>query len=71
MYKIEQVLGEDILLRYKEIKIELEKALEYSSGEWSAAQIVTKTISEPHLFHIWEISKDGSIVGIGSTRVLQ
>jgi len=71
MYKIEQVLGEDILLRYKEIKIELEKALKYSSGEWSASQIVTKTISEPHLFHIWEISKDGSIVAIGSTRVLQ
>tara|TARA_B100000953_G_scaffold268924_1_gene238403 strand:+ start:857 stop:1297 length:441 start_codon:yes stop_codon:yes gene_type:complete len=71
MYKIEQVLGEDILLRYKEIKIELERALKHSSGEWTSSQIVARTISEPHLFQIWEILKDNSVIGIGSTRVMQ
>ena len=71
MYKIEQVLGEDILLRYKEIKIELERALKYSSGEWTPSQIVIRAISEPHLFQIWEILEDDSVIGIGSTRVMQ
>jgi len=33
MIKIRQIEGEDILLRYKDIKEELDKALEYSSGE--------------------------------------
>ena len=71
MYKIEQVLGEAILLRYKEIKIELERALKYSSGEWTPSQIVTRAISEPHLFQIWEILEDDSVIGIGATRVMQ
>ena len=71
MYKIEQVLGEDILLRYQKIKIELERALEHSSGEWTAAQIAAKAISEPHLFQLWEILKDSSPIAISSTRVLQ
>jgi len=71
MYKIEQVVGEDILLRYQKIKIELDKALEYSSGEWTAAQVVQCAIREPVMFHIWEILKDNLPVAIGATRVIQ
>ena len=37
MLRVKQIEGEDILLRYKEIKEELDKALEHSSGEWTAA----------------------------------
>ena len=53
MYEIKQVMGEDILIRYSDLKKELERALEHSSGEWTAAQIAAKAISEPHLFQIW------------------
>jgi hypothetical protein len=71
MYTIEQVVGEDILLRYKDIKTELDRALEHSSGEWTAAQIVEGTIREPNMFHIWEVLKDNLPVAIGATRVIQ
>ena len=70
MYEIKQVEGEDILIRYNELKKEMNKALEHSSGEWTAAQIVAKAISEPHMFQVWEILKDGYPIAIGSTRVL-
>jgi hypothetical protein len=71
MYTIQQVVGEDILLRYQKIKIELEKALDYSSGEWTAAQIVESAIREPVMFHIWEVLKDNLPVATGATRVIQ
>ena len=71
MYEIKQVMGEDILIRYSDLKKELERALEHSSGEWTAAQIAAKAISEPHLFQLWEIPKDSSPIAISSTRVLQ
>jgi len=71
MYKIEQVVGEDILLRYQKIKIELERALEHSSGEWTAVQIVESAIREPAMFHIWEVLKDNLPIAIASTRVIE
>jgi hypothetical protein len=70
MYEIKQVMGEDILIRYSDLKKELERALEHSSGEWTAAQIAAKAISEPHMFQIWEIQKDNHWIGIASTRVM-
>ena len=70
MLRVKQIEGEDILLRYKEIKEELDKALEHSSGEWTAAQIVSKAISEPNFFQVWEIQKGNHWIGIASTRVL-
>ena len=69
MYSIKQIVGEDILTRYNEIKVELDKALEYSDGEWTAAQIVAKAISEPGMFHLWELTRDGEPIVIGSTRI--
>ena len=71
MYEIKQVMGEDILIRYNDLKKELERALEHSSGEWTAVQIAAKAISEPHLFQLWEILKDSSPIAISSTRVMQ
>ena len=70
MLRIKQIEGEDILLRYNDIKEEFDKALEHSSGEWTAAQIAAKAISEPHMFQIWEIQKDNHWIGIASTRVM-
>ena len=71
MYKIKQIEGEDILLRYNNIKIELERALEHSSGEWTAVQIVESAIREPAMFHIWEVLEDNLPVAIASTRVIE
>jgi hypothetical protein len=70
MYTIKQVVGEDILIRYNNLKVQINAALEYSSGEWTAAQIVARAISEPDMFHIWEVLKDGSPIAIGTTRVI-
>ena len=67
---IRQIKGEDILLRYNDIKEEFDKALEHSSGEWTAAQITSKAVSEPHMFQIWEVQKGNHWIGIASTRVM-
>ncbi len=67
---IRQIEGEDILLRYNDIKEEFDKALEHSSGEWTAAQITSKAVSEPHMFQIWEVQKGNHWIGIASTRVM-
>jgi len=71
MIKIKQIKGEDILLRYNDIKVELEKALEYSSGEWTSAQIVQSAISDPAMFHIWEVQRGNNWIAIASSRVIQ
>ena len=71
MYTIEQIVGEDILLRYQDIKEEIEKALDYSSGEWTAVQVVQSAIKEPAMFHIWEVLKDNIPIAISATRVVQ
>ncbi len=70
MYEIKQIVGEDILIRYNDLKVEIDKALEHSNGEWTATQIVEMAIKESQIFHIWEIIKDGSPVAIGTTRVI-
>jgi hypothetical protein len=71
MYKIQRIVGEDLLLNYKVIKTELEKALKYSDGERSAAQIILNSVSQPQIYQIWQISNDGKGVALGSTRVVQ
>lgn len=71
MYEIKQIEGEDILLRYNNIKIELERALEHSSGEWTAVQVVQNAIANPAMFHIWEILEDNLPIAIASTRVIE
>ena len=71
MYTIQRIVGEDLLLNYKVIKTELEKALKYSDGERSAAQIILNSISQPQIYQIWQISNDGKGVALGSTRVVQ
>jgi len=71
MINIKQIEGEEILLRYSDIKEEIEKALEYSSGEWTAHQIVQHAIADPRMFQIWEIQKGNHWVAIAATRVVQ
>ena len=71
MIRIKQIKGEDILLRYNDIKVELEKALEYSSGEWTSAQIVQSAISDPAMFQIWEVQRGNNWIAIASSRVIQ
>jgi len=70
MYEIKQIEGEDILIRYNELKIEIDKALEHSDGEWTAAQIVEAAIKDPTMYHLWEILMDGSPVAIATTRII-
>ena len=71
MYTIQRIVGEDILLNYKAIKTKLEKALEYSDGDRSAAQIILNSVSQPQIYQIWQVYKDGKGVALGSTRVVQ
>ena len=70
MYEIKQIVGEDVLTRYKEIKIGINKAMEHSSGEWTAVEIVEHVIADPNLFQVWDILKDGTSIAISTTRVL-
>ena len=71
MYGIERITGENLLLNYKIIKTKLEKALEYSDGDRSAAQIILNSVSQPQIYQIWQIFNDGKGVALGSTRVVQ
>ena len=70
MYEIKQIEGEDILIRYNNLKHEISRALEHSDGEWTAAQIVEAAIKEPAMYHLWEILMDGSPVAIATTRII-
>ena len=71
MYTIQRIVGENLLLNYQTIKTELEKALEYSDGERSAAQIILNSVSQPQIYQIWQISNEGKGVALGSTRVVK
>ena len=71
MYKIQRILGENLLLNYQTIKTELEKALEYSDGDRNAAQIILDSISNPQIYQIWGVYKDSNRVALGSTRVVK
>ena len=68
---ITQVVGEDILLKYNELKPQIETALAHSSGEWTTQQIIQGAISDPQNFHVWEIFDDGELVAISTTRYIQ
>ena len=71
MYEIKQIVGEDVLTRYKEIKIGIDKALDHSSGEWTAAEMSRHVRAEPHLLQVWEVLKDNKAIAYSKTRVLQ
>ena len=71
MYKIDRIVGEDLLNNFQAIKQKLETALEYSDGERSAAQIILDSVTNPGIYQIWNISKDDQGVALGSTRVVQ
>ncbi len=71
MYKIDRIVGEDLLNNFPAIKQQLETALEYSDGERSAAQIILDSVTNPGIYQIWNISKDDQGVALGSTRVVQ
>ena len=71
MYTIQRILGENLLLNYQTIKTELEKALECSDGDRNASQIILDSISNPQIYQIWQIFKEGKGVALGSTRVVQ
>lgn len=70
MYEIKQIENEDILIRYNELSVEIDRALEHSDGEWTAAQIVEHAIKEPTMYHLWEVLMDGSPVAIATTRII-
>lgn len=70
MYEINRIEGEEILLRYAEIKREVERALDHSDGEWNAEQIITSAITHPLEFQIFEAKVDGVLKAIASTRVI-
>ena len=47
------------------------KELEYSDGDRNATQIILDSISNPQIYQIWQIFKEGKGVALGSTRVGQ
>lgn len=72
MYTIKQILDEDLLSRFDEIKTKIDKALVYSDGEWTSYQIVKQAIANPGLFQVWDIiDKRGQSVAIATTRFLE
>ena len=72
MYNIKQILDEDLLSRFDEIKTKIDKALVYSDGEWTSYQIVKQAIANPGLFQVWDIiDKRGQSVAIATTRFLE
>jgi len=70
MVGIRQLKSEEIFLRYKELKTEIDKALFYSDGEWTSQQIIEAAVKEPLMFHVWEVLINDKLVAIGTTRVI-
>ena len=70
-YEIRRLPIEEALERYTEFKEHIHGALKYSSGEWTAVQIMQSVITEPAMFQIWEILKDNCPVAFGTTKYLQ
>jgi hypothetical protein len=72
VYTIKQILDEELLSRFDEIKTKIDKALVYSDGEWTSYQIVKQAIANPGLFQVWDIiDKRGQSVAIATTRFLE
>jgi len=72
VYTIKQILDEELLSRFDEIKTKIDKALVYSDGEWTSYQIVKQAIANPGLFQVWDIiDKTGQSVAIATTRFLE
>lgn len=69
-YTIKQILGEDILLRYKELAEGIDKAIEYTDGEWTSIQLIEACIKQPSLFHVWEVVKGDEVLAIATTRII-
>jgi len=72
VYTIKQILDEELLSRFDEIKTKIDKALVYSDGEWTSYQIVKQAIANPGLFQVWDIiDKQNKSVAIATTRFLE
>ncbi len=70
MYEIKQIIGEDLLIRYEELRGKIDIALKHSNGEWTALQLVSNAISDPTNFHVWDVLDDGTSVAISTTRFI-
>ena len=68
---IKMLTSEEILEQYSDIKPEIDKALEHSSGEWTSTQIITACISDPKAFHIWYVYDGKERIARASTRFIQ
>ena len=72
MYTIKRIEDEELLSRFDEIKGNINKALIYRDGEWTAYQIVQQAIANPGLFQVWDIlGKHCKSVAIATTRFLE
>ena len=69
-YEIVILPVEDILSRYAYLKEQIDKALDYSSGEWTTLQVIQNCIAQPNTFHIWEVTEKGKTAVIGVTRMI-
>jgi len=69
--KIVMLTVEEILKNYAEIAPQLDKALVYSSGEWTTTQVIQGAISDPVNMHIWDVFDDGEKVATASTRLIK
>ena len=69
-YDIIRLDMEDVLSRYNLIKVSIDRALSYSSGEWTTSQIIRNCIADPSYYQIWEVVENGETQGFGSTRVI-
>ena len=70
MYEIKQITGEDLLIRYEELRGNIDIALKHSNGEWTALQLVSNAISDPNIFHVWDILEDGISIAVSTTRFI-
>ena len=68
---IVQVVGEDILTKYNQLKPMIDSALVHSSGEWTTQQIIQGAISDPQNMHVWEVFDSGELVAVGTTRLIR
>jgi len=70
-YDIKQVTGEDLLVRYNELRGKIDIALKHSNGEWTAMQLVSNAITDPSTFHVWEVFTGGESSAIATTRFIE
>jgi len=71
MYDIRMLTQDECLDRWSVIKPYLDRALDFSRGEWDPLEILKSILKEPTIFHLWEISnEDNKVIAIASTRAM-